>query len=459
MAICKILLIVYFIVSVFSFAADKQRIFVLTDISNEPDDEESMVRFLVYANEYDIEGLVATTSTWLRKGTREDLIRRQVEAYGKVRDNLLIHAKAYPTKNDLLAVTCTGQQNYGMGDVADGRSSPGSKLLLKAADKADDRPLWVCVWGGANTLAQALLDAKKNRSAKELARLIAKLRVYTISDQDDTGKWLRKTFPNLLYIVSPSTTSWQDYHLATWTGIAGDQHYKNGPKIDFELVSNPWLLENIINNHGPLGKLYPKVKYIMEGDTPSFIGLIKNGLGWSESPGYGGWAGRYVLGKPASETRSIWTDTKDTVVVNSKSYRSGQATIWRWRKHFQHDFAARMDWCVADTFQKANHNPIAVFNTDRSKRILKISAKPGETLNLSSKGSIDPDSDKISSTWMIYQEAGSYGSKIALSAKSGTSVSLKIPNSGSGTIHIILTIEDDGNPSLVAYRRIIIMVK
>ncbi|MCB1128715.1 MAG: DUF1593 domain-containing protein, partial [Verrucomicrobiae bacterium] len=50
-----------------TLAVAKERVFVLTDISNEPDDEESLVRFLVYANEYDIEGLVATTSTWLRK--------------------------------------------------------------------------------------------------------------------------------------------------------------------------------------------------------------------------------------------------------------------------------------------------------------------------------------------------------------------------------------------------------
>ena len=57
--------------------AGRQRVFVLTDISNEPDDEQSMVRFLVYANEYDVDGLVATTSTHLRNRTREDLIRRQ----------------------------------------------------------------------------------------------------------------------------------------------------------------------------------------------------------------------------------------------------------------------------------------------------------------------------------------------------------------------------------------------
>ena len=40
----------------------KERVFVLTDIENEPDDAMSMVRFLTYANQFDIEGLVATTS-------------------------------------------------------------------------------------------------------------------------------------------------------------------------------------------------------------------------------------------------------------------------------------------------------------------------------------------------------------------------------------------------------------
>jgi hypothetical protein len=83
---------------------DKPRVFVLTDISNEPDDEESMARFLVYANEYDVEGLVATTSTWLRSKTREDLIRRQLDAYGQVHPDLSKHAPGFPTKEQLLAV-------------------------------------------------------------------------------------------------------------------------------------------------------------------------------------------------------------------------------------------------------------------------------------------------------------------------------------------------------------------
>ncbi len=191
--------------------AEPVRVLVLTDISNEPDDEESLVRFLVYSNEFTVEGLVATTSTWLRQTPREDLIRRQIDAYEQARSNLLRHASGFPTADSLRAVTATGQTTYGMAAVGPGKSSAGSQLSLAAADKPDARPLWISVWGGANTLAQALDDARRQRSAEELRRLVAKLRVYTISDQDDAGGWLRREFPNLYYIVSPSTQDWKEY--------------------------------------------------------------------------------------------------------------------------------------------------------------------------------------------------------------------------------------------------------
>jgi hypothetical protein len=445
--------------------AERQRVFVLSDISNEPDDEESLVRLLVYANEYDVEGLVATTSTWLRSKTREDLIRRHIEAYGPVRDNLSKHAPGFPTKEQLLAVMFTGQTNYGMAAVGEGITTAGSRHLLAAADKPDSRPLWVSVWGGANTLAQALHDARRERSAADLARLVARLRVYTISDQDDAGPWLRREFPGLFYIVSPSTTEWKEYWRATWTGISGDRHYKNGPGYQFHLVDNPWLEENVIKNHGPLGALYPKLAYIMEGDTPSFLGLVENGLGWTESPGYGGWGGRYALYQPHGETRPIWTnnqDSRDTVEYEpGRSTCSDMATVWRWREHFQHDFAARMDWCVTGDFKKANHNPVAVLNGDASKRVLELTARPGETVTLSAAGSSDPDGHALTKTWFVYPEAGTFNRDVTLSAASGHTTSFTVPTPDAktpkaATIHIILQVQDNGQPSLTSYRRAVV---
>ncbi len=455
-----------------SAEVDKPRVFVFTDISNEPDDEESLVRFLVYANEYDVEGLVATTSTWLRSKPREDLIRRQLEAYGQVHSNLSQHAAGFPTKEQLLAVTSTGQTGYGMAAVGEGQATPGSRRLLRAADKADPRPLWVSIWGGANTLAQALQDARRERTPNDLARLVANLRVYTISDQDDAGAWLRREFTNLFYIVSPSTTDWKEYGRATWTGISGDRHYRNGPRHVFHLVDNPWLEANIMKNHGPLGALYPPLEYIMEGDTPSFLGLINHGLGWVSSPAYGGWGGRYAFYQAHGETRPIWTnnqESRDTVTADSgQTECTDMATIWRWREHFQHDFAARLDWCVADNFQEANHNPVAVLNGDRSKQILELSARAGETVKLTADGSGDPDGDGVEVRWWIYPEASTlrdargraFPADVKLSSEHGLSTTLMAPKvPAAATVHVICEVRDSGHPALWSYRRAILRLQ
>jgi len=267
----------------------KQRLFVLTDITNEPDDQESMVRLLVYANEYDLEGIVATTSTHLRNQTRKDKIEALVRDYGQVKPNLDKHAPGYPTMDYLLGITTEHLPLFSMDGVGEGKDSPGSELLIKAVDKADQRPLWVTAWGGINCLAQALWKVKATRSEEAVRQFVSKLKVYSISDQDFAGQWIRNNFPEIFYIVDASAgDSWFEYYKATWTGISGDRFYKNGPGLHNELVDNPWLAMNIRENHGPLGANYLKFDYIMEGDTPSFLGLINNGLGWCISPAYGG---------------------------------------------------------------------------------------------------------------------------------------------------------------------------
>ncbi len=466
----NVMIMHYFLIALFTtvlFAAqaqERQRVFVLTDMSNEPDDEQSMVRFLVYANEYDIEGLVATTSTWLRSGPREDLIRRQIHAYNLVRDNLLVHKAGFPTHEHLLSVTATGQTSYGLEAVGEDQSTAGSQLLLQAADRNDDRPLWVTVWGGANTLAQALFDARRDRSKEELDILIAKLRVYSISDQDDAGPWLRREFPGLFYIVSSSNTDWKEYWRATWTGIAGDRHYKNGAGHYFELVDNPWLEEHIINNHGPLGALYPRLAYIMEGDTPSFLGLIQNGLSWHTSPSYGGGGGRYQLYHAYGETRPIWTnnqDSRDQVTAeNGATECTDMATIWRWRQHFQHDFAARMDWCMAERFEDANHNPVAIINHDSTLQVIHIRTYKENPVTLTAAGTYDPDGHSLAATWHIYKEAGTPDARGTLEViHEGEAVFTPARDTLSGEVHLIFELQDSGTPSLFAYRRIIIHIE
>ena len=443
---------------------DKPRVIVLTDITNEPDDEQSMVRFLVYSNEYDVEGLIATTSVWLRDKVRPEKIRERIEAYGKVRENLLKHSPDYPTTEHLFSVTRAGLPEFGMEGVGPGKSSEGSRHIIEVVDRPDERPIWISIWGGANCLAQALWDVKYSRSSKQLDAFVSRLRVYTISDQDNSGRWMRITFPNLFYIVTPSEVGHHEYYKATWTGISGDRQYKNGPFHKFELVDNPWLEQNIIKGHGPLGALYPKLAYIMEGDTPSFIGLISNGLGSRTSPSYGGWSGRYVLCRTYAETRPIWTSARgaqDTVIAeNGIEYTSDQATIWRWREAYQHDFAARMDWCIAEKFDAANHNPIAALNNDKSKAVANLTVKPGQTVRLSAAGSSDPDGDKISCRWYVYKEAGDYDGAISIQNSSAKEAGFTAPDvNQTRKIHVILELKDDGEPNLYSYRRIVVAVE
>ena len=137
-------------------AQDKQRIMVLTDIENEPDDAMSLVRFLTYSNQWDVEGLVATTSAHQQHEIATWRIREILEAYGEVRDNLMKHEAGYPTLESLLAVVSEGIPDYGMNAVGEGMDSEGSELIIRSVDKEDDRPVWVLVWGGPNCLAQAL---------------------------------------------------------------------------------------------------------------------------------------------------------------------------------------------------------------------------------------------------------------------------------------------------------------
>ncbi|MEW6237367.1 MAG: nucleoside hydrolase-like domain-containing protein [Candidatus Omnitrophota bacterium] len=443
------------------YAAEKPRVIVLTDISNEPDDEESLVRFLVYSNEYDVEGIIATTSVWLRQNPRLDLIQRDIQAYGQVRNNLLKHAQGYPAADRLMSVAKEGQTGFGMEAVGFGKSTEGSNHIVAVVDQPDERPIWISIWGGANTLAQALWDVKYARTESELKRFVSKLRVYTISDQDDAGRWLRIAYPDLYYIVTPSSVDSKEYYKAAWTGISGDRHYKNGPFEYFELVDNPWLTENVIENHGPLGALYPKLAYIMEGDTPSFLNLINNGLGSDQNPAYGGWGGRYVLHQSYAETHPIYTNSRDTVTARDGStYTTAQATVWRWREAFQYDFAARMDWCVAKNFQDANHNPVAIINAMPGKDILELNVKPGDKVELSCEGSSDPDGDKFDTSWFVYPEAGTYSGVVELSNSQGAKTAfIAPPIKERSTIHVILQLKDHGTPPLFSYRRAIVLVE
>ena len=451
--------------------AEKPRVFVLTDIENEPDDAMSLVRYLVYANQFETEGLVATTSIHQRNHVAPARIRQIVTAYGKVRDNLELHEPGFPTGDQLLALVTEGLPVYGLQGVGEGKDSPGSDQLIRSLDRDDPRPLWVPVWGGSNVLAQALWKIRSTRPPEELARVVDKLRVYTISDQDDSGPWIRQNFPRLFYIVSPGLGAGGAYHHATWTGISGDNFSGRFTGADFSVVTNEWLDVNV-RRKGPLGAEYPLWEYLMEGDTPSFLNLIANGLNNPEQPDWGGWGGRYELYTPRTqkwflqpETRPIWTDAADEVMGTDGKWHTGkQETIWRWRTAFQNDFSARMDWTVKP-YAGANHPPVPKLAIPS-----EITAQPGQRVDLSAEGSTDPDGDALSYQWFYYGEPGTIvlsnsrtGAPLAIRDFDQPKAWFTVPAKfamppGAGTMHFILAVTDHGTPRLTRYQRVIVRV-
>ncbi|NDW13628.1 DUF1593 domain-containing protein [Bacteroides sp. 214] len=460
------MLLVFLCVANLNAESMRPRVLVLTDIENEPDDAMSLVRFLTYSNQWDVEGLIATTSIHQKQEIAAWRIREIVDAYAEIRDNLLIHEPGYPSAEHLRSVIKEGRGDYGMNAVGDGMDSDGSDWIIQSVDR-DERPLWVLVWGGPNCLAQALWKVSQTRTPEEVKTFVSKLRVYTVSDQDDSGPWIRKQFKELFYIVSPGFHPYGGYHYCTWSGISGDKFHGRFTGADFSLVDNPWLDEHI-RSKGPLGVQYPHMTFLMEGDSPTFMYLINNGLGSSEHPDWGSWGGRYEYYQPRTErwflepeTRSIWGDAQDEVLgIDGNWHTSNKATIWRWREAYQHDFAARMDWTIKP-YEEANHPPLPQLGHD-----WLMTAKVGDRIELSATGSTDPDGDELSYSWFYYPEAGSYiissgrtGNPLEINDADKMNAWFTIPKSSRlGTMHIILAVTDNGTPALTRYKRVIIHV-
>lgn len=452
-------------------SAQNARLFVLTDIGGDPDDQMSMVRLMLYANQIDIEGLVATPPGGGTRPVHPDFVRKIVSAYGQVRDNLELHEPGFPTEAYLQERIAAGLPLGHMEGVGDGKDSPGSELLIRAVDRDDPRPLWVAVWGGPNVLAQALWKVRDSRSPEALASFVAKLRVYAISDQDNSGPWIRKTFPGLFYVVTPGVNAGGGFHHSTWIAIGGDKFHGRFGGADFDLVSNEWL-DHHVRSKGPLGAVYPRWEFMMEGDTPSFLNLVQNGLSVPERPDWGGWGGRYELYTPRTEkwflepeTRPIWTNVQDEVLGRDGEWHTtNHATIWRWREAYQNDFAARMTWTSAP-YAQANHPPVVKLDHPAH-----ITARQGERVDLGATSSSDPDGDPLSFHWFVYEEPGTRAMSNARTGLKHDIVGYDRPEAwltvktsrvmapGTGTMHVILAVTDHGTPRLTRYARVIIDV-
>jgi Protein of unknown function (DUF1593) len=431
---------------------ERPRLIVLTDISSltagiaEPDDGQSLIRLMLYANEFDIEGLIATSN--LRHGprTRPDLIWRVVDAYGRVQTNLRMHDPRYPAAGVLRDRIKAGQPVAGPQvpieeSIGEGKDTEASEWIIRAVDRPDHRPVWVVIWGGSADLAQALDKVRRTRTPEEFSRFLSRLRVHSIADQDSTGTWIKQQFPGLHLITQQRA----------YRGM-----YRGG---DTAQVSPGWV-EAQIHGHGPLGDLYPnydggdiwssklgRVRGIKEGDTPSFLSLVPNGLSDPERSWLGSWGGRF------GGVGNRMSDVPDRDLDNRNDPDPRMSSVYRWRSAFQADFQARLDWCVKPP-AGANHPPVARIEGGRERQAI-----PDEVVVLDARGSSDPDGDRLNFEWGVYPVESDRAGRIEIVGRDSRIARLKIPAAlKGGLIPILLTVNDEGKPSLTRYGRVLVTI-
>ncbi len=526
----------------------KPRVVITAD--PELDDNNTLIRAILYSTDFQIEGLVYTSSGvhWKGdgKGTTQYIPGREytrlglcpctswrwaaderfiddiVEAYGKVYANLKVHDRSYPAPAELRSKIRWGNVDFD-GDYS--KDTDGSNLIKSLL--LDDRPgpLYVTAQGGQSTIARALkaiYDQYGSTPQWEAVRdrVSAKLVIIPWGDQD--GLYARYIKPNW-----PEVTEWQlamiDYGYGIRSGLAAD---------DQVYLSAAWTGENI-SRRGPLGAMYRvwgdgkqmvkgdrtdyfgiaglsadplremgytvwtapqgKGSFISEGDTPTFLNLLANGLRAYESGYWGGWGGIRRTGNAPARGRggaaAVPAGPADSGVApglapagsrgNAPQPGEGGAGAGRGpaggRGGFgsqvvspktaavnarffaasQNDFAARLKWSVTGEFRGANHEPKV-----RITGPLEVSARAGSTVRLQGEVS-DPDRDAVKVTWWQYNDAGTYPGDITFSDPAALATTFRVPGDAATgqTIHIILEATDNGTPPLTRYQRVVVRVQ
>jgi hypothetical protein len=502
----------------------RPRIVVTSD--PELDDNNSLVRFLLYSSDMQIEGLIYASSGFHWKGdgkgtkwfvpgreyTRfgldtcpcvswrwskdERFIHNAVEAYEKVYENLKVHNSNYPAPGELKSKIRYGNIEFD-GDIS--KDSPGSDLIKSLMLDDKPGPLFITACGGQSTIARALRSIQEQyeyttewEAIKD--KISRKVVLLPSGDQDDTyASYIKPNWPEIEY-----------------RQFRGGPNYGYGAQLgaskeDSVYFTASWMKENV-SDRGPLGALYrvwgdgkqmlkgdimdyfglsgytndelrkmgyavwmpvqAKGSWLGEGDDPTFMNMLGNGLRAYEKGSYGGWGGRETASGeimnfsfPPADSTSNGTDASDMAAAlstlnNQLNERSGQSAYPDFLPQAQRDFAARLKWSVTAKYQDANHEPVV-----KIEGPLNILASAGEKIRLNGAVS-DPDGNALTIRWWQFN-AGSYQGKVIISNPDSRQAEIIIPKDAAGgqTIHVILEAYDNGTPSLTSYQRVIITVK
>jgi hypothetical protein len=306
------IILLFFFTSCHS-ASDKPNLIITTDIGgSDPDDYQSMVHFLMYADRFDIKGLISSPPHQGRKEHIEEVLYAYEKDYAK----LQTHGE-FPAPESIFQVTKQGATEVQEADEPT-ELSEGAAWIIEKAREEPDEPLWILSWGSITDVAQAV---HHDPSIKQ------NIRVYYI------GSWNTKQDPKSRdYLFNHHPDLWWVESNTTFRGM-----YMGG--YQEEDFGNESFVATHVKGHGALGDLfYSKKTKIKMTDTSSLFYLLD---GNPDDPTTDSWGGAYVK---TGHGENYYTDNPaDSLQENE---RKGAKTINKHRKEFLSDWAERMKWLL-----------------------------------------------------------------------------------------------------------------